>query len=474
MLQYKGIMINSSDPIFEKWQKEQVFLQAQKVISPELFVKVAGLEPEKQLSRVGIALPITPLSPGFVKYYPFDFIVEEWLADNSVVTVDSDIPSSTVETAPFFHADLVKIGISTIDAIKELASKLNIKETQIGYGGIKDAIALTSQRISVSGVSLSQLLSLPEGNFFLKNIQPAQTAISMNNTLGNRFTIFVRTPEPLDEKLFVERLTEIQEHGFWNFYWLQRFGNRLLSHWWGLLLLQGKEEKAVRSYLCESGPNELPYIANLRDQANKQFENWEEIIKLFEPLGFTLRNELLLLNSLKEYRRDYVGALRAIPEQVKMWVYAYGSSLFNEILTFGSREPSGVPSSLPLLLSNNNTDHEIYRNFLERDKVGMDFANKIRRFDFIRFVSRKAETKLFPKILGYKLLPEGVILSFDLPKGAYATTFLSHIFTLDGRIGSVVKDTAIDMKELLGTGTASPTLRKLEKFIVLRQPEVEE
>ena len=77
-------------------------------------------------------------------------------------------------------------------------------------------------------------------------------------------------------------------------------------------------------------------------------------------------------------------------------------------------------------------------------------------------------------IFGKKILPEGVIISFDLPKGAYATTFLSHLFTLEGSLASVVNPKKYDLKQVLGTGTMDPALKKLEKFIVARESESEE
>src|SRR6185436_11001332 len=163
------------------------------------------------------------------------------------------------------------------------------------------------------------LMQLPVTNHFLKNIQFANDSVSMNNVSGNRFTILIRTKDSIDEEKLRERIEVLSKDGFWNFYWMQRFGNRLLSHWWGLLLLQGKEERVVRSYLCEPGPNESPFFANLRKLANTKFEKWEEIIELYKPFEFTLRNELIILNHLKEFRHDYTGALRAIPEQVKLW-----------------------------------------------------------------------------------------------------------------------------------------------------------
>src|SRR3989338_2370652 len=76
---YTLVMPELFDPIFEKWQKEQAFFASQKEQHPELFIRTEGLEILEQLTRVGIVLPVQPLVKGFIKYHPFDFIVEERL-----------------------------------------------------------------------------------------------------------------------------------------------------------------------------------------------------------------------------------------------------------------------------------------------------------------------------------------------------------------------------------------------------------
>lgn len=456
---------------FNKWQTEQAHLEEQKKLHPESFIKKEGLSLDAQLSRIGIVLPHPPIGRGFIKYYPFDFIVEEIKKGSQIVSVDYEPISPPRNQGPFLTADLVKIGISTVDALKELAAILKIKETQIGYGGIKDAIALTSQRLSFSSIKPESLLALPTTNYFLKNLEFSDQAISMNSILGNRFTIVIRTQDPIDEKALSEKIENLSREGFWNFYWMQRFGNRLLSHWWGLLLLQGKEERVVRSYLCEPGPNESAFFVKLRQLANTKFENWEEIIDLYKPFEFTLRNELTLLQYLKEFRHDYTGALRTISEQVKLWLYAYASFLFNKTLSIYANGMNSVPKELPLLLSNNPKDIEVYKQFLEADKVPSDFGQRIKRFDFIRLLSRKVETKFFAKIHNYEVVPEGVVISFDLPKGSYATTFLSQIFSLDPTISNQLSANQIDPKNVLHIGSIQKTKEIFKDYIVLRQKE---
>src|SRR3989344_4156343 len=233
-------MIKNSDQIFALWQQEQIYLQSVKEKHPELFVKKPEIEETDTLSRVGISMPFIDRPLGYLKHHPFDFIVEE-------IQKNGDV--STVDYAPFtaepvgdeqrtIYADLVKVGVSTVDAVKELCRGLRIEERQVGIAGIKDATALTSQRVSIRGVSIESLSGAQFASLFLKNIHADKGAINIGDLLGNRFTLFIRTEQGINQDDLMDKINDLGKNGFWNFYWLQRFGNRLLSHWWGLLLFQ--------------------------------------------------------------------------------------------------------------------------------------------------------------------------------------------------------------------------------------------
>ncbi len=461
--------------IFGLWEKEHVYLKEQESLQPEAFIQPPQIETQEILSRVGIILPKSGLPLGFLKFNPLDFIVEEIQKDDSLHTVEYEaIQEISGDPKPFVTADIVKIGISTLEAVKELGRNLNLKESQIGFAGIKDGDALTSQRISISGVRPEKLLSYPISNHFLKNLSYSPKLIKKGELNGNRFTILLRTQHPIDPNQIAEQLNDISENGFWNFYWLQRFGRNVLNHWYGLLLIKGKQERAVRSFFCDSGPFELPFVRHLRQQANEQFENWEAIIKLFEPLPYTFYYELRMLNFLKEFRHDYVGALRAIPEMTQMWIYAYTSFLTNKILSSYVATGQEPPSEIPLALSREPADMAPYQQYLESDKVAADFYKELSRLEFIKFAHRTIPSKIRPKINGFEVLPEGVVIDFNLNKGAYATTFLSHIFTLVESlpVPGWVQTKQYDLKNLLGTGSVENTLGHFGKYSVSKSDKI--
>lgn len=467
-------MFNEKE-IFGLWQKEHEYLKQQEQLHPEVFVRPLHIESSDILSRIGIIMPKSNLPLGFLKHHPLDFIVEEVQQDGSLHTVEFEEKNSIQgEPKPFITADLVKIGISTLEGVKELCRNLRLRESQIGIAGIKDGDALTSQKISISGTKPDKLLNYPVTNHFIKNLAYADRLIKKGWLNGNRFTILLRTEKEIDSLYIQEQLAYLEQNGFWNFYWLQRFGRNILNHWYGLLLIKGKQERAVRSFFCDSGPYELPLIQKIRAEANQQFENWEVMTKLFQPLPYTFYYELVMLNFLKEFRHDYVGALRVIPEMTQMWIYAYTSFLTNKILSAYVLTGDEPPAEIPLALSRDADDMRPYQKFLEADGVSKDFYQQLSRLDFIKFAHRTIPPKIKPKINGFKVVPEGVVLDFELGKGAYATTFLSHIFTLVEAlpVPAWVQTKEYDLKELLGTGSLANTMQHFGKYAVTKSEKL--
>ena len=126
----------------ELWQREQAVLAGEKARMPELFIPTQKALDELN-TRIGILSFPRDLPRGYIKYSPLDFIVEEIRQDGRVITVDGDGGVPLMEGTGTIYADIVKVGISTLDAATRLANALGIEAKQIGHAGIKDAVALT-------------------------------------------------------------------------------------------------------------------------------------------------------------------------------------------------------------------------------------------------------------------------------------------------------------------------------------------
>jgi len=157
---------------------------------------------------------------------------------------------------------------------------------------------------------------------------------------------------------------------------------------------------------------------------------WDEIAKILEPFPLIFLNESRMVNHLRAHPADYLGALLAVPDQVLLWVYAVPSLLFNEKIAALLECGKSVPASLPLVLSENPADTELYREQLQAlDLYPLRF-NYLRPFKNIYIRHRNVPTLEPVEFHATDIVPEGMLISFSLGKGEYATTFLSHIFNL--------------------------------------------
>lgn len=395
--------------------------------------------------------------PGYIRHYPADFIVEEVPLDGRICMVEPTEQGKKI--SPSFPAhigcNLVKVGISTYDALNLLAKVLGIKPGRITYAGLKDVNALTSQRIvflDANAELFEKIKAIQYPNLFLTNFSVEQKGLSLGELKGNRFTIFLRTNGETDKQWLFKNLVKIKQRGFLNFYFTQRFGvPRFTSHILGKLILEKKYQETIFTFFTKPGLQETPLIKSKRKEAEKYFGDWKKMEEIFSELPFTFRNELQLLPYLKENPDDYLGALIFFKDQTKFWVYAYSSYLFNQVL---SSTESNLPEKLPLLLSDHPEDREVYRSMLEKDGI-INLYKSILPFRFLELARRFVKTRVLPDEISVKIVPEGVALSFILDKGAYATAFLSNFFEIkDGMpLPEWVSGKEYDTKKLLGIGS---------------------
>lgn len=469
-------MANTADNAV--WELERAFMNEERKKFPELFV-VPEEAKKTLLQRVGIRSGIVDRPQGYIRYSPLDFLVEEVGTDGQPITIGVENSASQVEGAAdrqadeqgTVYADLVKIGLSTIDAVNRLAEALGLGIEKVRYAGIKDAVAVTAQKISIRGVSLATVQALDLPNIHLKNIYEGKGAINVGDLQGNRFTLFVRTPGRLDDERLRLVLEFIREHGVVNFYGPQRFGSpRFLSHLFGMYLCRGNSRGCVMSYLTETSPTEAPYITNVRKQAASLYGKWLEMRQVMEKLPHTFRHELVLLRSLEGKSgsdEDCTVALKEIPQQVDLWARAYASFLTNQLLSYAVESDQLMPTEIPLLLAMDPAVKELYAPFLKANNTG-DYVQHLRKFNFIHLgKSPKIPTIIRPVLHTARNVEPGVAVSFDLPKAAYATTVLAAMFdvTTGYPIPEWLDGTDVDSKELVEMGSLAEIKKKFAKEI---------
>lgn len=442
---------------------------------PELFTTRSYVEDDALLREFGIAIPgKESFCEGYLKLWPEDFIVEEISPEGQVYTVTKENvlnEATELDFAPTIFATLVKCGISTIEAIDDIALQLGCDRQAIGYAGIKDRDALTAQRLSFRKIPPQKLKKLSSPYFFLKDAVGSKGAIPTSGLRGNRFTLLIRTPQTFFHKetfdAFAKNLIHIKEHGFSNFFYLQRFGTpRLRNYVWGLSILKGNYEQAVFDVLSYQAERELPYFKNLRKQCEQILGNWTVIETLLAPFPIIFRHELKLVRYLKAHPEDYAGALAQIPDQIVLWVYALASRYGNELISNLGQSGQPLPASLPLFLGFHKKNWEPYESQLKRDGIYPPPFENLKPFPFLQIRDRSIPVSDHPTIIGAQICDQGLILSFELGKDKHATTFLSHLFNLvSGKPPEYLDASRIDSKDLLHHGSIADTLTTFASII---------
>ncbi len=440
--------------------QEHEILAREALAHPELFERRTYLEDASLLHEFGISIPgKESFASGYLKLWPGDFIVEEVSPEGEIATVTREnilTPETELSYAPTIYATLVKCGISTIEAIDDMVAQLGCERTAIGYAGIKDRDALTAQRISFRKVTPQKLKALTSPYFFLKDVTEGKGAVATGGLRGNRFTLLIRTNQQFFQKhtldAFAHNLTTLRDSGFTNFFYLQRFGTpRLRNYVWGLSLLRGAYEEAVYDVLTYQAPRELTYFKQLREKCGTLWGRWNEIETLISPFPIIFRHELRLVRYLQVHPNDYSGALAELSDQIVLWVYALASRYYNETLSGYLKRGETPPKNLPLFLGFNKKSWGPYEEVLRRDGIFPPPFDNLKPFPFLQIRERTLPCTDRPNLSGIQVCDQGVILSFELGKGQYATTFLSHLINLlTGKPPETLRTEQVDTRALLG------------------------
>ncbi len=172
-----------------------------------------------------------PGSGGTVKASPEDFRVDE---------VPAYLPSGS---GPHLWVHLEKRDRTTRDVARELARILRVSDRDIGYAGLKDRAAVTTQWLSACVAHDPDLAALTGEGFRTLEISRHQNKLRTGHLRGNRFSIVVRDGDAARARGCAEAL---RTRGFANFFGTQRFGVEGRNAEVGRALLLGRDDPEAR------------------------------------------------------------------------------------------------------------------------------------------------------------------------------------------------------------------------------------
>ncbi len=461
----------SQSSVVDLQAEERQLIESIRAENPTRVDRGASPDPDLILGRIGVTYLASGRPSGYLRLFPHDFIVEEVLTDGNVVSLASRPAFETAEDQRTLWADLVKSCISGPHAMSDLQQALGLDVGKIGYAGIKDAMAVTSQRVTLRGVTKEMAEALQHERLWLRPVRYGSGALQPGDLKGNRFTIVVRSS---DETAIDDIMKDISERGFINFFGPQRFGPRLISHRLGQCILQNDVEEALRLFFGEPGPFDVPLYHDVRLALRDAFGDWTKMIKIASYFPFSLRDELRVLRILERDPLKTRAALGEIKDQVNLWVYAYTSWVLNRYFSAAVEKGIELPAQTKLPLAEQGPLPE-YRDMMTQDGT-QNYAVSLRFYPYLQTSNKTIPTKIIPQGLVWKKFSGGWVIRFALGKGAYATSFLSHGFRLfEGLpIPEWVQLDEIDSFEIIGDGDLKFIKQRFGTVLKRRDLTVEE
>lgn len=260
----------------------------------------------------------------------------------------ADVTDFVVEELPLYSADgagthtyffIEKTGLSTMHAVNDIAHALQVQRREIGYAGLKDARAVTRQWMSVEHVDPERVAALEIPRIRILEVTRHRNKLKLGHLRGNQFDIKLRHTE-------TQRLAELQdalrllcERGVPNYFGQQRFGGRGDAWQVGRAVLQGDLARALELVLGVPGEHDHGDI--LRARELYEAGQYRQAARKWPGMFRDERRALETLARTKNKNRAFLAIDHALR---RFYISAYQSYLFNQVVA--ARLPGGLGTLL--------------------------------------------------------------------------------------------------------------------------------
>ncbi len=154
-----------------------------------------------------------PPARGLLRARPEDFLVRE------------DLGYTASGAGEHVMLEVRKCALNTVDVARRLARAAEVRESDIGYAGLKDRHAVTTQwfTVNLAGKSEPDWATLNDESLHVISVARHQRKLKRGALRGNYFQITVRDVVG-EAALIDERLHDIITRGVPNYFMEQRFG----------------------------------------------------------------------------------------------------------------------------------------------------------------------------------------------------------------------------------------------------------
>jgi tRNA pseudouridine13 synthase len=221
-----------------------------------------------------------------------------------------------------------KAGLTTMQAIGQIAKALGRAVRDIGYAGLKDAGAVTTQMLSIEHIDPARVQELQVPRVEVLSVSRHRNKLKLGHLAGNRFTIRVRETDVARVDDVRSMLELLGRRGVPNYFGPQRFGIRGDTWEIGRALVRGDDVEAVSLVLGRAGPHDYGEVRKARELFDRG-----EYEKAANIWPYPFYNEKRICWAVAKSGGNLARAMRQVDPQMKrFYVSAYQSQLFNQVV----------------------------------------------------------------------------------------------------------------------------------------------
>lgn len=292
------------------------------LLLPENWVSLGAPGPRRD-PRPGPRASSAPGIGGRLKERPEDFIVEE---------IPAYDPSGEGE---HLYLGVQKTNMPHTEMLALLSRHFKVDESALGFAGMKDRVAVTLQTVSVHLPDRRPVGEFRHERLAVLWAKRHANKIRRGHLRGNRFVIRVRGVDPLRVREAKARMESLAREGIPDYFGEQRFGYRVNNQVLGAHYARGEWQALLDEMLGTHGAPFPPHQIDARERYARG-----DFAGAHDCWGRNDQAERIALRALAK-GRDAERSVRAVPAHTKsFWMSALQAAVYNEAL--GERVRQGT------------------------------------------------------------------------------------------------------------------------------------
>ncbi|MFM9960412.1 MAG: tRNA pseudouridine(13) synthase TruD [Planctomycetaceae bacterium] len=252
------------------------------------------------------------------------------LPEDFRVTELTDRP--TPGRGPFALYRLTKQSLGTPEAVDSILRRWNLARSQLSYGGLKDRHAITEQFVTIKNGPRNDLA---QTNLELKYLGQTNLPFDTTDLIGNRFEIVMRSLSDQEVAHATQALGDVAIDGVPNYFDDQRFGSLgTAGEFIAVPWCRGEYERALWLALADPNEHDRP---NDRDEKQLLRDRWGDWLGLKADMPRGSRRSIVTF--LVDHPTDFRRALALMRLDLRgLWLSAFQSAVWNRLLAASLRD----------------------------------------------------------------------------------------------------------------------------------------